>query len=97
MHLLYTLAWEQLANGSIFKAVNTAYSAAIGAYWIIMLFIFTLIVTYVKTQNGFTVAAMGIMGSILMLVWLPPYSHVTIYTILVLSLATAIYKVWSSR
>lgn len=89
-------AFTQLANGSIFQAVNTLYFGVMDAWWIIILFVFTLFAVQITTKEEGATAVIGIFGSAFLLRYAPtgmPVSiHAVIYLILVLSVAMLLYR-----
>ena len=84
--------WENLTNGSILTGVTTMYNAsAIGNWWIILLFIPGLLASYVVTKSEGITGAVGIIGSIVLINYLPPFIHPVLYLIIVLSIAALLF------
>jgi len=97
--MTYREAFTELVNGSYFTAVNTAYTSVMGSWWIILLYILTLFIVYIKTRSEGAVAWVGLIGSAFMI--LKGYLDVTVqpvlYLIAALSLAMLLYKAFSSK
>jgi len=94
--MAYTEAFIQLANGSYFQAVNTMYAAAMGSWWIIIPFVFTLLMAYIITKSDAVVSILGISGSAFLIFkgHLPITIHPLLYIIAALSMAMLLFRVF---
>jgi len=90
-------SWEYLQNASLFKAVDTAYQAsAMGIFFWPIIFLFTLFVIYIKTENPGYVAIYAILGNVALVTLLPIATHPIFYTTVVLSIALSLWSFYGS-
>lgn len=93
----YTPAFDMLTNGTFFGSINLLYTTAMGAWWILILYVVTLMSIYLISKSEAAVAAFGFLGSAALLYKLnliPVGMQVSLYIILSLSLAMLLYKVF---
>ena len=89
-------ATELLHNASLFKAANEAYAVSLGIFFWPIIFLFTLFVVYIKTENPAYVAVYGILGNVILASFLPIISHPIFYVTVLLTLAMVLWSFFGS-
>lgn len=90
-------AYELLLNGSVIKGSNEAYQSTIGVWFWPLIFIFTLTLLAIKSENPAYVAFYAITGNIVLAGFLPIATHPIFYGILVFSLALVFWSIYASK
>lgn len=92
-----TTAYTHLTNGSLFKAVNEAYtSPPIGIFFWPIIFLFTLTIIAIKTENPAYVTIYAVLGNFALATLLPITTHIIFYTTLVLSFFLVLWSFFGS-
>lgn len=97
--MVYSEAFNYLVNGSLFTAVHVMY-LGIFAYWhVIILYMFTLLMTYLASKHEAAVFVVSLLGTGVIVKYglLPAYLHAFPYTVTALSLAFLLWRVISGR
>lgn len=92
-----TLAYNQLVNGSLVEASITAYQSVIGYWFWPIIFIFTIVLVYIKSENPGTVFIVSVIGNVMLYGYLPIAFRPFLYLTLVISLFLVLLKIWGSR
>jgi len=99
--MAYTQAFNELANASIFKAVDTMYFGILSYWWIMILFVFTLFSVQIATKEEGATAVVALAGSAFLLKYAPtgvPVTvHAILYLIMAISFAMLLYKVFGGK
>ena len=91
-----TQAYEYLGNASLFKAANEAYAVSVGIFFWPIIFLFTLFMLYIKTENPAYVAMYAIIGNVALAAFLPIMTHPIFYITLTLSLGFTLWSFFGS-
>ena len=89
-------ATELLHNASLFKAANEAYTTSLGIFLWPILFLFTLFMLYIKTENPAYVAMYGIIGTVALASFLPMLTQPIFYITVLLTLAIVLWSFFGS-
>jgi len=92
--MAYRQAFIELTNGSYFKAVDTAYTVAMGTWWIILLYGLFLFMVYMKTRSEGTVFWGALLGTAFLLARgkLPLEMQPVVYLISAIALGMLLYR-----
>ena len=93
---MYDAAYNLTMNGSWHSGVVSLFDIALGPWWKIFLFIFTILAVYITTKNEGATAGVTILGAAFLSYHLgsavPIWIHGVIYLIAALSLAMVFYR-----
>ena len=91
-----SLALQYLMNGSVFRASYEIYTAAMGAWWIVMLHIFFIGIVGFESRSESVTAGYALIVTLLLKRYshLPVWSDYIIYTIIVFSIAVLLYQIF---
>ena len=92
-----TAAYDLLVNGSLIEASVAVYESVIGYYFWPIIFIFTIVLVYIKSENPGTVFIVAVIGNFMIGVYLPVVFRPILYLTLVISLFLVLLKMWGSR
>ena len=92
-----TAAYNLLINGSIIKGGFKAYEYSMGFWLWPILFIFTLVMVHIKTENPGYLLAYAILGNALLASRLTVDTSKIFYLTLVISLALVLHKIYASK
>jgi len=85
-----------LQNASLFKAANEAYAVSLGIFFWPIIFLFTLFVIYIKTENPAFVAIYAIIGNVALVAFLPIFTHPIFYLTLLFSFSMVLWSFFGS-
>ena len=92
-----TQAWIYLQNASFFNAVNQAYTAPpIGEFFWPLIFLFTLFMVALRSENPFYVAFYAILGNVALGTLVFSRFGVIFYATVVFSLAIGLWSFFGS-
>ena len=89
-------SFELLTNGSLFLASAGAYEATIGLFFWPIIFLFTLFLLFIKSENPAYIAIYAILGNFALATLLPIQTDPIFYTTAVLSLALVLWSFFGS-
>lgn len=92
-----TPAYNQLTNMSIIKSSTVVYEAVFGIWLWPILFWFTLVLLYIKTENPAYVTIYAILGNVALGTTLPTILHPVFYMSMVFSLTMVLWSIWGSK
>ena len=92
-----TAAYSDLLNMSVMKATNSVYTEAVGIWFWPIIFLFTLFLLAIKSENPAYVAFYAILGNIVLATKLPIETHPIFYAVIVFSLAMVLWSVYASK
>lgn len=96
--MVYYEPMEYLQNASYMDAISKVYTnAGLGSWWIIILFVFTLIMVGLGTRDEGVVGWVTLVGSALLISYgeLPVAIHPVLYFFAVFGLAIGLWKTFS--
>lgn len=98
----YSQAFNELANGSIFRSTNTLYETQVGLgdWWIVLIYLVTLMIAYtVSKKHHGVVAALGIVagGFLAYKGQLMPDAQMVMYMLVVFNLAMLLFNVFRNK
>ena len=91
--IIENTSWALLNNGSIMQAMYSPYTMLIGDwFWIIML-LFLMIITYIRTQDWAYMFSYGLLGMVALGIYgfMPMFFKPIMYLILAISLMLTLY------
>lgn len=92
-----TTAYNLLINGSVIEANTEVYEAAIGIWAWPILFLVTLVIFYIKSENPAYIAFYAIFGNYLIGNYVVPITHPIFYGTAVFSFFLVLWKIIGSR
>lgn len=94
----YTPAYDLLMNMSLLQAVDAQNTAVMGVWWVIFIYLFVLIGSWVTTKEEAIVFGIAILVtpglSYLYAGSVPIYIHGILYIILAMSFSLLVYRVY---
>lgn len=93
---LSTHAYDLMVNGSIFAASYTPYTDLIGNWFWVILWLFMLVATYIRTESLAYVFVFGLLGMLGLSSYnlFPAFFKPITYLILAVSLMLTLYAFW---
>ncbi len=91
-----TKAYDLLINGSVIEAANEVYAATVGIWLWPIIFVVTLVVIHIKTENPSYLVFYSILGNYLIGTYIVPLTHPIFYGIFVFSLFAVLWKIFGS-
>jgi hypothetical protein len=92
-----TVAYNELLNMSIIKASNSVYTATLGDWFWPIIFLFTLTLIAIKTENPAYVLVYSILGNFALAAHLKTVTHPIFYLTMVISLALVLWNIYASK
>ena len=92
-----TNAYNLLINGSIIQAGNEAWMSTVGIWFWPIIFIWTLVMVYIKSENPTYIFVYSILGNVLLGRYIFPLSHPIFYSVAVFSLFLTLWKIFGSK
>ena len=86
--------YDMILNGTIIEASLQSYTNVMNDWFVVLLFFFTLSLFYIATKDEGFVGFFGLVGSALLLGFLPAKIHFIIYLFIVLSIGMLLFKVF---
>lgn len=94
--MVYSEAFEMLTNGSPILAANSLYFGAVGAWWVILLFVVLLAAIQITTKEPGVTGLFGLAGSAFLIYHAPSYMPLVangiLYVIAVISLGLFLFN-----
>ena len=93
-----SIAFEKLTNMSVVESANEAYKAnvIIGNFFWPIIFLFTLFLLYLKTENPTYLSIYTIIGAFVLGKWLINTTQPIFYITLVLSIGLTLWSIFGS-
>jgi hypothetical protein len=91
-----SLGFEMLQTGSWSTAVGYVYTGVMDYWFWLIMFVAILIIAYINTQSEIMVGIFGMIGSVALVMYLPPSVHPVLYIFLVLSFGLTLYKLFKA-
>lgn len=97
--MAYSEAFNYLLNGSIFTAVHIMYVGVMGYWHVLILYMFTLLMTYMASRHELAVFAVSLVASGVIVLYelLPSYMHAVPYAVTAITLAVGLWRVYSGK